>query len=127
MPAAGEARNSTRGATSSKSTFRPRVRGGHGVEPLVEVGDHLAQRIGRQRARGHDVRADPARRELDRQIADERLGERLRRADADVVRDRDVAAAAREEEHGAAAVEQRERRLHEVEQRQLVEVRGLGS
>ena len=84
ISASGEQRNATAPATSSGATSRPAGLSRPGAEHLLLVREVL------ERARlddaGRDgVDADPARRELDGEVADERLERRLRRADQRVV------------------------------------------
>ena len=78
-----------------RSRRRPR-------EHLLAVRERV-ERVGLDDACRHGVDANPARRELDGEIADDRLEGRLRGADEDVVVEHALRPEARERDDGAAA------------------------
>ncbi len=94
----------------------------------VDGGEHLVlvrevlERAGLDDAGGDGVDADAARRELDGEVAHDRLERRLRRPDEDVVLEDALRAEARDGDDRRPALHRRRRRAREREQRACVRV-----
>ena len=121
ISASGEQRKETAPAMSSGSTSRPAGVRSADAEHLLAVREVL-ERAGLDDAAGDGVDADPARRELDGEVADDRLERRLRRADEHVVLEHALRAEARDRDDRGAVAASRRGRAREREQRPGVRV-----